>query len=496
MKKEKNTKKNKFIDTIKKKWLMDSSKTILLIILILAFFIGVTILVQNLKLAPIDFTEGKLFTLTDESKEKIKNIDKDINIYFVGYSNDNSTLDLARQYTKVNEKIKVQAVTSTDRPDLVEKYGIETSSEGIIVEAGSQYKVLASNDLYTYDSTTYETINVAEEKLTAAIRSVSVEKLPKVYFLNGYSSFSLSKGMQYLNMYLQNEVNEVETLDILAQAKVPEDCDTLIITSPENDFDDIATDAIINYINKGGNILWLNAAITQNKNMNNVNKVLEYYGVKPFEAGIIRETNSSKMVSGSPDLIMPDIQYTDITSKMYDSEGVIFINATKINTVDDETLKSLNVRKTELVKTSENAYFRNNFSNSVDTIQQGEEQNSFLVGAEFSKIISEEKEDTEESKVESKLIIYGENFFVSDYQLTQTTQTPMIAYRKNKDLVLNSIAYLSDREEDITVRKSSGSITYTATEQENRIILFIITVVPIIIIVVGIIVWIKRKRQK
>jgi len=496
VKKEKNTKKNKFIDTIKKKWLMDSSKTILLIILILAFFIGVTILVQNLKLAPIDFTEGKLFTLTDESKEKIKNIDKDINIYFVGYSNDNSTLDLARQYTKVNEKIKVQAVTSTDRPDLVEKYGIETSSEGIIVEAGSQYKVLASNDLYTYDSTTYETINVAEEKLTAAIRSVSVEKLPKVYFLNGYSSFSLSKGMQYLNMYLQNEVNEVETLDILAQAKVPEDCDTLIITSPENDFDDIATDAIINYINKGGNILWLNAAITQNKNMNNVNKVLEYYGVKPFEAGIIRETNSSKMVSGSPDLIMPDIQYTDITSKMYDSEGVIFINATKINTVDDETLKSLNVRKTELVKTSENAYFRNNFSNSVDTIQQGEEQNSFLVGAEFSKIISEEKEDTEESKVESKLIIYGENFFVSDYQLTQTTQTPMIAYRKNKDLVLNSIAYLSDREEDITVRKSSGSITYTATEQENRIILFIITVVPIIIIVVGIIVWIKRKRQK
>ena len=72
----------------------------------------------------------------------------------------------------------------------------------------------------------------------------------------------------------------------------------------------------------------------------------------------------------------------------------------------------------------------------------------------------------------------------------------MVAYRQNKDLVLNSIAYLSNREEDITVRKSTGAVTYTATEQENRIILAIITAVPLIVIAVGIIAWIKRKRQK
>ena len=129
---------------------------------------------------PIDLTEDKLFTLTSESKEKIKDIDKDINIYFVGYSDDDSTLDLAKQYTKVNDKIKVEAVTQDSRPDLVQKYGIETSSNGIIVECGDNYKVLASSDLYTYDKSTGESVNVAEEKLTAAIRTVSVEELPKV----------------------------------------------------------------------------------------------------------------------------------------------------------------------------------------------------------------------------------------------------------------------------------------------------------------------------
>ena len=471
---QKEKKPNKFIETIKKKWLINGTKTFILVVIILALFVGISVLMKKLNLTPIDLTEDKLFTLTSESKDKVKDIDKDINIYFVGYSDDDSTLDLAKQYTKVNEKIKVEAVTQDSRPDLVQKYGIETSSEGIIVECGDNYKVLASSDLYTHDSTTYESVNVAEEKLTAAIRSVSVEELPKVYFLSGYSSFTLTSGMQYLNMYLQNEVNQVETLDILSTGKVPDDCSTLVIASPEKDFDDVATNAITEYINKGGNILWLNAAIAKQLDLPNVNKILALYGVKPFEIGIIRETDSSKMVSNSPDLIMPEIQYADATNKLYDSEGVIFINATKINVASDEELESLDTTKTALVKTSEKAYFRTNFENQSNSAQDGEETGEFLVGAQFDKVVTKADEENNTKEVKSKLIIYGENYFVSDYQLTQSTQTPMIAYRENKDLVLNSIAYLSDREEDITVRKSTGSVTYTATEQENRIILAII----------------------
>ena len=493
---KKEKKPNKFIETIKKRWLINGTKTFLLVVIILAVFVGISVLMKKINPTPIDLTEDKLFTLTSESKEKVKDIDKDINIYFVGYSDDDSTLDLAKQYTKVNDKIKVEAVTQDSRPDLVQKYGIETSSNGIIVECGDNYKVLASSDLYTYDTSTGESVNVAEEKLTAAIRTVSVEELPKVYFLSGYSSFTLKSGMQYLNMYLQNEVNQVETLDILSTGKVPDDCNTLVIASPEKDFDDVATNAITEYINKGGNILWLNAAIAKQLDLQNVNKVLALYGVKPFEIGIIRETDSSKMVSNSPDLIMPEIHYADATNKLYNSEGVIFINATKINVASDEELESLNTTKTALVKTSEKAYFRTNFENQSNSAQDGEEKGAFLVGAQFDKIVTAANEETDTKEVKSKLIIYGENYFVSDYQLTQSTQTPMVAYRQNKDLVLNSIAYLSNREEDITVRKSTGAVTYTATEQENRIILGIITFVPLFIIAIGIIVWRVRRRKK
>ena len=491
----KEEKQNKFIEIIKKKWLVNGSKTFLLIAIIIAIFIGINILMQKLELTPIDFSQEKLYTLTDESKEKVKNIGKEVKIYFVGYSDDDSNLDLAKQYKKVNENITAEAVDINNRPDLAQKYSIESGTQGIIVECGDRSKVLTANDLVTYDTSTYETISVAEEKFTSAILSVTSDKIPTVYFLEGYSEFSLSKNMNYLNMYLGNEINEIKTLDVLSVGKIPDDCDTLVITTPSKDFDDIATNAIIDYINSGRNILWLNSAMTSQKDMTNVNKILAMYAVNPFEVGIIRETDSSKMVTNSPDLIIPEIQNTTLTKDLYNSKGVIFVNATKIN-INENNLETQNVKKTELVKASEGAYFRTDFNNQQNAIAEGEEKGAFTVGAELEKTLKEKNEETGESAVTSKLVIFGENYFISDYQLSESSQYGAVQLAYNKDLVLNSIAYLADREEDISARKSTGTVKYTATEEQDTIIKVIIFAVPIVIIIAGIVVWQIRRRKK
>ena len=66
----------------------------------------------------------------------------------------------------------------------------------------------------------------------------------------------------------------------------------------------------------------------------------------------------------------------------------------------------------------------------------------------------------------------------------------------NKDLALNSVALLTDREDDITIRKKTDTVTYTATETQDTIIRIIIFVVPCIIILAGIVVWQIRRRRK
>ena len=47
--------------------------------ILIAIFIGINILIQKLELTPLDFSQEKLYTLTEESKEKVKNIEKEIN---------------------------------------------------------------------------------------------------------------------------------------------------------------------------------------------------------------------------------------------------------------------------------------------------------------------------------------------------------------------------------------------------------------------------------
>ncbi len=493
---KKDKKVNKLIEIIKKKWLIKGTMTCLLVAIIIAVFIAINLGMQKLELTPIDFTQEKLYTLTEESKEKVKNIEKDVNIYFVGYTDEDSNLDLAKQYKKANEKIVAEAVDANNRPDLSDKYGIESGTKGIIVECGEKSKILTESDLVTYDTTSYETISIAEEKLTSSIVSVTSEKVPKVYFLEGYSEFSLSQNMNYLNMYLANEVNEIDTLNILSAGKVPEDCDTLVVTTPNRDFDEIATTAITEYIQAGKNILWLNAAVTSKKDMPNVNKILAMYGVKPFEIGIIRETDADKMITGSPDLILPEIENATITEDLYHTTGVILINATKVN-IEEEKLEELKVEETDLLLASENSYFRSNFNIQSDGVKENEEKGTFVVGAQLEKTVKEANEENGESAITSKLVIFGENYFVSDYPLNQTSQYAAIQLASyNKDLILNSIAYLVDREEDITARKDTGTVTYTATEAQDTIIKIIIFAVPIIIIIVGIVVWQVRRRKK
>ena len=84
--KEKNP--NKFIQTIKRNWLINGTKTLILVLIIVAIFITISVVMHNLELTPLDFSQEQLYTLTDETKERVKDIDKDVNIYFIGYTDE------------------------------------------------------------------------------------------------------------------------------------------------------------------------------------------------------------------------------------------------------------------------------------------------------------------------------------------------------------------------------------------------------------------------
>lgn len=489
----------RFINTIKKRWLISGTNTLLLIAILIAIVILINSAVQSLNLTPIDCTSNKEYTLTNESKDRVKNIGNDVNIYFVGYEDSATQVSLARQYNKANNKINVEVIDANERTDIASKYNVTNDSKAIIVENGEKSKTLYSDDLYTYDSS-YQTIDLTEEKITSAILNVTSEKIANVYFLAGYSDYSLeySGGMYYLSSYLKDEVLNYQTLDMLVKGSIPDDCDALVITTPNKDFDELTTNEITKYINNGGKILWLNSSYSEAKDLPNVNKILALYGINPFEVGYIYETDNSRTALGYASCIVEDLGSTDIAKKL---TNAVLLNATKINVNTDE-LSNLGVTKEDLISTSSTSYFRKNVSNTSSGTD-GDEQGGFTVGGIFTKKIStsnETEENTDENSndngISSTLVIFGDNNFISDIQITSQTN-PMLILANNKDLMLNSIAYLTNNDEDITIRKDyTKSSDFTPTDGQKEAIVKIIFAVPIAIMLFGFVIWQIRRRKK
>ena len=147
---------------LSKKWLVNGTKTILLVAIIILLYIGVNILLENVVLPEIDCTTDKIYSLSDESRDKVGNIDKDVTL------NDHITIE------EVNDL--------SARTDLMTEYSLEADDSLIIVSSGDNEKQVSQYDMYTYDYSTYETIDTTEEAITNAILDVTTEEKPKIFF--------------------------------------------------------------------------------------------------------------------------------------------------------------------------------------------------------------------------------------------------------------------------------------------------------------------------
>ncbi len=475
-------------NTLKKRWLIDGTKTIILVAIVIAIYIGINILLQNVVLPEIDCTENKIYSLSQETKDKVGNIEKDINITLINYSNYISIINFVERYIEMNNHIKIDKIDDLSaRADIMQKYSLNPTDSLIIIKSGENEKTLSDVDLFTYDYSTGKQIDVTEEAITNAIMDVTTGEKPKIYFMSNHTMYNI----QYFSTIMESikkEANEIESIDILAKGEIPADCNCLIIPTLKEDITEQEKDRIIEYIKNGGKLLLMCGPNIANVDLSNFQKVLDEYGIT-IEKGVIFEGDSNHMVAGYPDFIIEQTGDNSLTNKLNMTMNLCLVDAAKI-TFKQDKLQELGVENEILATTSEKAYVRTNLEqNSPTRTQEDGQEETITIAAIATKTIEENKK--------SKLIIFGNELFAMDMQV-QINGYAMstVNLYNNKDLILNSIAYLTERENTITIRKDYETVKYTVTEQQNTIIMTIIFTLPIIIIIAGIIIWQIRRRKK
>lgn len=487
----------RFALTLKRKWLVNGTKTFLIVAILVVAYIALNLTVEQLDLPEIDVTENKIYTLSDSSKKAIENIDQEIKIYAYGFEEDSSLIKFLKQYNKANEKITYEILTEESNLEMIKENDLQEGYYVLIMESGDSKKVIdASTDFSSYDYTTYQTIDTTEQTITNSILALTEENKPKVYFVTGHGEYS-SDETALLRSFLTNEAFEVNNLNIATQNAIPEDCDILAILSPDSDLLDGEATLIKNYINNGGKIYFSMDILSQNVSLPNLQSVLDEFGVS-VQNGYILEYSETNGNSQYPYVFMPELSSTnEITSDIYSDSYMWLAYSAKLNYKSDDELTSLNVTKETLLSSSEDAIFVSDLSADMATAAQTAQTGKADIAALMTKSITKTNEAGEEENVEAKLIISATGSFASDYIVSELTSNYPISYLgSNKDFVINSLSYLGEKGNTISIRKDMANSTYMPTEKQNAIVMTIILTVPIIIILIGITISAYRKKRK
>ena len=478
-------KKRKFKDTVNKKYLKNGSYSSVMIVVFVAIIIVINMIAGNLpsKYTQLDISAEKLYTIGDETKAMLKNLDKDVTIYQIAQSGseDETISNLLQRYADESEHITVEVKDPVVNPKFVSEYTTDNlSSNSLIVVCGDRNKVINYNNIYQseldYNTYSYNTTGFdGEGQITSAIAYVTSEDLPILYTLEGH-------GEQELDSTIKEDVEkanmDIQSLNLLTEGSVPDDASCLLINSPTSDFSDDEKDAIITYLeNDGKAMIFSDYTGTE---MKNFDAILENYGVKRAE-GLVFEGDSQHYAMQMPYYLVPTVESTDITSEVASSGYYILMPYAQGIQKTDDVRDTVNIES--LLTTSDSAYSKTDMSSGTLEKEDGDVEGPFDLGVS----ITESVEDGKETHI----------IYFSTANLLQGEVNQMVS-GGNEKLVMAAFSSLVDSETTTTVSIPAKSLevsylTLTAYDASFWKIC-VIGLIPGAFLVIGFMIWLKRRK--
>ena len=470
---------------LNKKYLRNGSYSTLLIVIFVAIVVVINMIVGKLpsKYTQIDISDQQLYSIGDETKKVLKNLDKDVTIYQIAQSGseDETISNLLQKYADESKHVKVELKDPVVSPKFVSEYtSDQVSSNSLIVACGDRNKVVNYNDMYEstmdYNTYSYQTTGFdGEGQITSAIAYVTTENLPVLYTLEGH-------GEKELDSTIKEDIEkanmEIKSLNLISEGSVPDDAACLLIDSPSSDISEDEKTALLDYLENGGKAMVF-SDYTEST-LTNFAAVLENYGVKAAD-GIVFEGDNQHYGMQMPYYLLPTVNSTDASSETASSGYYIIMPyAQGIQKLDD-------VRDTvtieDILTTSDSAYSKTNLQSETLEKEDGDVEGPFALGVSI-------KEDVGDGK--KTQIIYYSSSYIMDSQMNQ------LVSGGNEKLVTESLNSMVSTEETATVSIPSKSleVSYLTISDYDASFWKICTIglIPSIFLVAGFVIWFKRRK--
>lgn len=350
----------------------------------ITIIIGILILVNILSgyiFTRLDLTKDKLYTLSDVSKNLVKNLDDKLTVkaYFsedlpAPYNNNRrflkDLLDDYRAYSSRNLQYEFIAMDEEKLEPEAQRYGIPPVQVQVVKEDKLEVKKAYMGVVFLYEDK-QETLPVIqnldnlEYEISSTIKRITSKTIQKIGFLTGHGEPSFQ---EMKNIYqLLSKQYQTTTVDVKSNNPVPNDVGALLIISPTSRLSEPEKYQIDQYIMRGGKTAFLLNMINANLKQQfaqpadlNLDDMLMNYGVKVNSDVIIDAACASVTIMQQQGFLtfQNQIPYPALPIASDFNENVSMVKGLKnlvfffVSSIDTSLSSSKGVKSTVFIRSS------------------------------------------------------------------------------------------------------------------------------------------------
>jgi len=461
-----------------------------------------------------DWTTHGLFTLSERSRQVLRELEKPVEIYvFLGRDEQDfaDVETLLEEYQAVTDKITVEWVDpDRDRSRyqaLADQFGIDSWLAGevtlsqvpVVVTSGDRKWKVERHQLIVEDFDSFEDADghkldlQSERALTGAILEVTTGEPTKVCVTAGHGEWEVGaygeRSLDAVARELEWEKIEVEPFE-LRNDDVPESCDALFVIGPQRSFSAAEVGIVDRYLASGGNVLLALDPVLKKETLTptGFEASLERRGIE-LGADLVIENDTAQQLPGNPGDLFLVTNFG--THRVVDTirkrgGGILIAVARSVQATSGSNAEVL-------FQTSPKGVAETNLANVVNA-KPGKEPTSerivpLAVGWEHVAPLGDDlKPVPTEGPTPGRLLVVGD----SDWMSAELLDNPQLS---NIDLLSSSAGWLTQREALINIapRKTNARAVIMSDADLQNLLFRVVVLLPLAPLIAGFGVWWSRR---
>ncbi len=420
-----------------------------------------------------DLTTLQLYTLSEQTKNVLNTVDKEIQVTAFFSDSDNSQLareaarakEMLALYANESEAITVAFVNPYIDRLLVDKYGIQRDGTTVF-ESGDRTEKVSTVD---------------EQKFTSAILKLIRNQTKKVYFLTGHEERGIDDrtpiGYSEVKAELENQNYAARLFSPLIQPSIPADCAMLVIAGPKAPLTREELKMISEYLARNGKLLLLLEPSTDDANQRLV-QLMRRWGIEVRNDLVVDLVHSG---TSGPTAPFPEFAQHEITRALQ-GVGIPFLGTRSV-TPAAEIPERLKVKSLAKTVGETRVSWGETELNRVELTPR-----AYTPGVDTPPPVSiaVAVEQTEDTNQNTRIVVFGDSDFASNTFFRTA----------NRELFVATINWLTLEADLVAISPidlQQQALRQLSAQEAGLVQILSVFLIPVAVFIAGIIVWWQRR---